>query len=415
MRKIVLNLIFTFTCITLNAQTTLSLGDIAFVAYNSDGTVPTGTPADQFGFVCLVGISSSTVINFTDQGWLNAGGFYSNGGDATITVTFSSALTSGDQVFIDAAGGVVDQAGTTVGSFSGSGLSFPSSGDQIFAYQGSAPTNNTSAQLAKFIAAIHMNCDGCTTGNWDGDATSSTTSAKPSVFIATGTGTNTTYFPTEIDNARHNCSSSGSIATSVYNLSNWTTSNSSGFAAFNCSFSVPVELIGFEAQKRKKDIKLIWQTASELNNLNFEVQRSEDGIHWQSVIFIKGFGTTNIIQSYSYVDTKPILGKNYYRLKQNDYDGAFEYSPVILINRSTGEIDQVKISPNPAYDIISIEGFYGDIRVYNYSGVLLKSVQITNDISEDISLFDVPDGLYLIELNSINGSKEVRKISKTTR
>ncbi|MFK7807664.1 MAG: T9SS type A sorting domain-containing protein [Saprospiraceae bacterium] len=420
MKKMLFALLFAYfsivvSCLTLNAQTTLSLGDIAFVAYNSDSSVPSGTGNDQFGFVCLVDISSSTVINFTDQGWFNAGGFRSDPSENTITVTFSSALTCGSQVYIDADGGVKNQAGTTVGSYTGTPLSFVISGDQIFAYQGSAPADNTPAQLAKFVAAIHMNCASCSTSNWDGDATSSTTSAKPAVFIATGAGTNTTYFSSEVDNSRYDCSITGdnptAIANAVYNQSNWDTDNSQGFAPFNCSFSctvLPVELVSFKAQKRKNDVELIWRTASELNNFGFEVQRSEDGKYWKHLTFVEGIGTTNTIQSYSFVDTQPLLGYGYYRLKQVDYDGAFEHSEIRTVRISQGD-SEMSVFPNPAKDLLRIDlsktirkNGKWEYRIFNLAGALVQQKWIVlgnGDLELDVSTLE--KGFYIVEVKGM--------------
>jgi len=81
------------------SQSTLSLGDIAFIAYNSDSSVPAGTGNDQFGFISLVNIEANTILSFTDKGWFNAGGF--NTDESVIEVTFSSAITCGEQIYIN--------------------------------------------------------------------------------------------------------------------------------------------------------------------------------------------------------------------------------------------------------------------------------------------------------------------------
>jgi len=95
---------------------------------------------------------------------------------------------------------------------------------------------------------------------------------------------------------------------------------------------LPVELINFTASLRDaQSTNLNWITASEINNSHFEIERSIDGKEWLYVGQVKGNGTTNTIMNYSFVDrfglaiTSPIL---YYRLKQVDYNGAYEYSDV---------------------------------------------------------------------------------------
>ncbi|MDX1438797.1 MAG: T9SS type A sorting domain-containing protein [Rubricoccaceae bacterium] len=93
---------------------------------------------------------------------------------------------------------------------------------------------------------------------------------------------------------------------------------------------IPVELVSFEATVNGSDIDLSWLTSSETNNAGFEVQLRGDG-SYQAMGFVDGHGTTTEQQSYSY--TIPDLAPGTYtvRLKQIDYDGAFEYSPEVEV------------------------------------------------------------------------------------
>ncbi|MCH7975040.1 MAG: T9SS type A sorting domain-containing protein, partial [Bacteroidetes bacterium] len=92
---------------------------------------------------------------------------------------------------------------------------------------------------------------------------------------------------------------------------------------------VPVELVSFNATVDGDNVLLMWETASETNNAGFEVQvRSEGGV-FEAVSFVEGHGTTTEAQVYSHtvIDLDP--GTYAFRLKQIDFDGAFEYSPAI--------------------------------------------------------------------------------------
>lgn len=95
---------------------------------------------------------------------------------------------------------------------------------------------------------------------------------------------------------------------------------------------VPVELSSFSAAYINGSVKLNWTTSSELNNSGFEIQRSVYDADapgnriWLTKGFIQGKGTTTELNTYSFIDTEPITGKNYYRLKQIDFDGTFTYS-----------------------------------------------------------------------------------------
>ncbi len=98
--------------------------------------------------------------------------------------------------------------------------------------------------------------------------------------------------------------------------------------------ALPVELITFEGAEEKGTIALYWATASEINNDYFEVQRSRDGVTFETIGTVSGHGTTNKIKEYQFSDTNPGLGDNFYRLKQVDFDGAFEYHETILVSNS---------------------------------------------------------------------------------
>ena len=89
---------------------------------------------------------------------------------------------------------------------------------------------------------------------------------------------------------------------------------------------LPIELLSFEAICNNNSVNLLWSTASEKNNDYFTIERSSDGITFQTVLTVKGAGNSNQVINYSAIDEKPIDGIAYYRLKQTDYDGKFEYS-----------------------------------------------------------------------------------------
>ncbi|MFQ3599625.1 MAG: T9SS type A sorting domain-containing protein, partial [Chloroherpetonaceae bacterium] len=94
---------------------------------------------------------------------------------------------------------------------------------------------------------------------------------------------------------------------------------------------LPVELTNFGFRKVDAGIELRWTTTSELNNAGFEVERKSQGATWNTLGFVRGNGTTTEAQSYSFLD-RTASGKVQYRLKQLDFDGQFEYSPVIEVD-----------------------------------------------------------------------------------
>ena len=103
---------------------------------------------------------------------------------------------------------------------------------------------------------------------------------------------------------------------------------------------IPVELTSFTASTVDGNVVLNWITATELNNAGFQIERrkttDERREDWESIGFVNGNGTSTETHTYSFADESPVAGKSYYRLKQIDFDGSFEYSnskKLILIYR----------------------------------------------------------------------------------
>jgi len=88
---------------------------------------------------------------------------------------------------------------------------------------------------------------------------------------------------------------------------------------------IPVELTSFTANVLNGQVQLYWETATEINNTGFSIQRSKDNNKFMDIGFIKGKGTTTTQSSYSYSDKSVLSGKYYYRLKQVDFDGSANY------------------------------------------------------------------------------------------
>jgi hypothetical protein len=103
-----------------------------------------------------------------------------------------------------------------------------------------------------------------------------------------------------------------------------------GFFGLNI---VPVELISFNAEVNENGIKLKWETATELNNTGFDVERRSDKTSFEKIGFIEGKGTTTEKQEYTFLDGGVKgKGKYYYRLKQIDRDGTETYTDVLEVD-----------------------------------------------------------------------------------
>jgi hypothetical protein len=105
------------------------------------------------------------------------------------------------------------------------------------------------------------------------------------------------------------------------------------------SNSIPVELTSFTASVVDGNAVLNWTTATELNNSGFEIQRLKDSNveelqNWEAIGFVRGNETTTEKSFYTFADQNPLAGKFYYRLKQIDFDGSYEYSNIVEVDFS---------------------------------------------------------------------------------
>ena len=180
---------------------------------------------------------------------------------------------------------------------------------------------------------------------------------------------------------------------------------------------LPVEWVSFEGQEMQGDYVLVWTTASELNNSGFEIQKSIDGDRWRVVDFVEGHGTVNYPINYVYTDTYPGMEAAYYRLKQIDFDGAFEYSPVILyqgdeLTRSVS----IEVYPNPTFGAVQVRGSFTDYVLYNQEGKLL--LQMSGVTSYDAqgrisqALETVDQGTFILKAQADAYISTVRIVKK---
>jgi hypothetical protein len=117
---------------------------------------------------------------------------------------------------------------------------------------------------------------------------------------------------------------------------------------------LPVELTAFRATATGAAVALTWATASEKNNLGFEVQRSADGETFGKLAWVAGAGSSASARSYSYRDAAPFSGVSYYRLKQLDVDGKVAYSPVATVQMAVVVASSISAYPNPTADKVTV-------------------------------------------------------------
>jgi hypothetical protein len=198
-----------------------------------------------------------------------------------------------------------------------------------------------------------------------------------------------------------------------------------GVGSYKTDSSIPVELTSFVAKVVDRDVILNWSTATETNNLGFEVERrTQNQQTWNSLGFVKSAGTTTEPQQYSFKDSKLESGKYSYRLKVVDMDGTFEYSSEIEVE--VGLPQEFSLSqnyPNPFNPTTTINfalPFESKVTltVFNVLGqrvaVLFDGVKSAGYHDVVLNGSNLASGMYIytIEANSVDGSKKFNSVKK---
>ena len=172
---------------------------------------------------------------------------------------------------------------------------------------------------------------------------------------------------------------------------------------------VPVKFISISSQFQDLNVLVKWATATELNNKEFEIQRSDGHTDFKTIGVVPGAGNSSQTIQYSFIDENPLDKTAYYRIRQNDYDGKFDYSEVaevrpgvtiksekITIYRvptNTGNEFRVNAKGLGAYDNL--------IQVSNISGQIVFE-QKFNEESAEVAIINLPLGYYTVTTYSRN-------------
>lgn len=196
----------------------------------------------------------------------------------------------------------------------------------------------------------------------------------------------------------------GWYSASNYNMGNILTSN---------GVTLPVTWLSFDGIYENKSTRLFWSTAVEKNNKVFVVERSFNNSNFEAVGIVNGSGATNMVTQYQFLDIQlPDVSGLYYRLKQIDYDGKFNYSQVIKVNLDEAKMETVfSVSPNPfkqniriAYQLKQAERFY--YVLMNSKGLIIKEGNENANQNEGEFVIGIDDsfadGLYILQIKYNN-------------
>ncbi len=211
------------------------------------------------------------------------------------------------------------------------------------------------------------------------------------------------------------------IQSGITGGSDWTASNQAARFTYNCGLCpnpLPVGLSSFDGHPEEGYNILEWNTESEQNNAYFILESASDGVNFEELAYITGAGTTTEKQNYSHRHENP-EELVYYRLKQVDYDGEYEYSNIIAV--SSRIENDINFFPNPAENALffnlneELEGTY----IVEYTDVLGNTIrdEVTfnkMNLSYEAKAFKgLSSGVYIISILDQDGQAlTVQKVIK---
>jgi subtilase family serine protease len=178
--------------------------------------------------------------------------------------------------------------------------------------------------------------------------------------------------------------------------------------------ALPLRFISFTAKAENEDVLLNWTTEVENNTSHFEVEFSSDGRGFDKIGTVVAFNTGGT-HNYVFKHVQPLGTVLYYRIKQVDLDGKFEYSAIARVNMSKN--NKIILTPNPAQNIAVL--LFGkpsakiNLRIVNNNGQVVLQQQInegTRQYSIDISKFSA--GVYLLQLQTEKGIETIQLIKQ---
>lgn len=159
--------------------------------------------------------------------------------------------------------------------------------------------------------------------------------------------------------------------------------------------ALPVELLKFFALTQDNQVQLKWSTASETNNMGFELQRMSNG-NWISIGFVDGHYNHNGLLNYAFTDFAPEQGVNYYRMKQMDYDGAFKfYGPVVAYLGQQNKHFDIRTLKREGYLMVFLPSdTEGMLEVFDLQGRMVFASNAIGSIT-----LPLEKGIYIVRFS----------------
>ena len=194
------------------------------------------------------------------------------------------------------------------------------------------------------------------------------------------------------------------------------------FSYYNTSWTLtsltsplPIELLSFTGSPEENSVRLNWETSAEINNDFFTVEKSNGNGEFFEIGILNGAGNSTTKNEYKLSDSHPFSGINYYRLKQTDFDGKSTYSDVVAVDFKKG-LTNFSVFPNPAFEnafLINEKENEAEVFIRTVSGKLVNHLASTGkNKTTTLSLSDLPQGIYVLEIKSENETQFLRLIKQ---
>ncbi len=179
---------------------------------------------------------------------------------------------------------------------------------------------------------------------------------------------------------------------------------------------LPLDFLGFEGNEINGNIGLVWQTTNEVNVSHFEVEHSLTGREFNVIGNKDAVNEKDGINTYTFVDQRAQMGYNYYRIKEIDFDGYYDYTEIIYVVKEQSEISWT-LYPNPTTDRINIQSnvIIPDVNVslIDMNGrVVYREMVNFGDRSKSIDLSTMTSGIYQLILELPTEKQQFRVIIK---
>lgn len=374
-----------------------------------------------------------TLISVGGNGIGNASSTLTNGATGILTFNTSIQSTGGSLIptFINN-GNAIMNTGTNTGinanvtftnnkTLKGTGAITPSTTSLAPSTSEISPGNSSASKIVLSGATNTINgkfsadVNGATTAGTNYDQLDATTAAASvnvgGLTIATTFG----YTPTNGDAIVLINTNAGTITgTPTFTPAlpaGWAATTTGGQVKLTFTTVLPVKLVSFVGTKEANSNLLTWVTASETNNLGFEIQRKASATTWETLGFVKAEGKP---ATYKFTDANPVA-TSYYRLRQLDNDNTESFSNIVAVKQNLNA--KLNVSPNPATDFVNVSipndgvsSSSSTANVFDLSGKKVIS-QINNSASFKIDVTSLKKGTYIISLEN-NGSTFNQKLIK---